>query len=263
MYRNSIGFYSKLTNIFFNSNRKGKFMENTNRYTALDILRGFALINMIIYHAIWDMVNIFNIKMPWFTSRCGFIWQQIICCTFILLSGFCFNLGSHKLKRGLTVIGCSIAISLITAVFMPKNIILFGVLSLIGSGMLIMIPLDKVFKKINPYIGLIIFICLFVCLRNVNQGGLPEVWYANLITAYLGFPPDSFVSQDYFSLIPWLFLYIAGYFLYGIFKNQRFLTYLTLVQNKPLEWIGRHSLIIYMAHQPILYVLLSLIYKFI
>lgn len=64
---------------------------------------------------------------------------------------------------------------------------------------------------------------MFTLLRNVNQGTLgfedwtlgtvPEGLYCNLLTAYIGFPPPDFFSTDYFSLLPWLFLFLAGHFL--------------------------------------------------
>lgn len=229
------------------------------RYRSLDVLRGFALVNMIIYHGLWDMVNIWNVKIPWFYSDVAHLWQQCICSMFILLSGFCFNFGRRKLKRGLLILACSALITLITVVFMSENLILFGILSFFGSAMLIMLPFDRVLKNSNPYICLIISLSLFILTKNIAFGGLPNSWYANLFTAYLGLPPRGFVSQDYFPIIPWLFLYIAGYFLFMVFKKHNLLDYLNVLKCKPLEWIGKRSLVIYMLHQPILYIVLYFI----
>lgn len=241
---------------------------NSKRYYLLDSLRGLMIINMIVYHAIWDMVYIFDIKMPWFESDMAYIWQQNSW-IFFILSGFCWPMGRRTLKRALQVIGASIIISVVTIIFMPENAVLFGVLSAIGTCMLVIIPLDKVFRKINPYVGLIVCFGLFIITRNINSGtlgfeewkilSLPKAWYANYFTAYLGFPPIDFSSSDYFSVIPWLFLYQTGYFLYGIFKNKEWLKYLTYPRIKPLEWIGRNSLIIYMIHQPVVYAALYLV----
>ena len=232
-------------------------MHNSGRYTLIDALRGFALVNMILYHALWDINYIFDAKIAWYTSHIGYVWQQMICCTFIFVSGFCFPLGKHRLKRGLITLGCSAIISIITAVFMPKNIILFGILSLIGSSVLLMIPLSKLFDKINPYIGLIIFLSIFIMTKTLKY----PIWqHGNLFTAYFGFRPVGFVSTDYFPLVPWLFLYIVGYFMQRIFDKHNLMLYLSDFKNRPLEWIGRHSLAIYMAHQPVIYALLYIIY---
>lgn len=245
----------------------------SKRYTILDIIRGLALIGMTAYHAMWDLVYIYDVDIPWYKSNAAFMWQQSICWTFILLSGFCWNLGRKKLKRGLIVFGCSIVVSLVTAIFLPDASIMFGILSLIGTAMLVMIPLDKLFSKVSPYIGVAVCFALFIVTYNVNAGTLgfgdweivklPKELYANLFTAYLGFPAPGFYSSDYFSVIPWLFLYQTGYFLYGVFKKHDWLKHLSAISIKPLEWIGRHSLLLYMLHQPVVYGVLFVIFEII
>ncbi len=246
-------------------------MTKSKRYTILDIIRALALIEMIVYHAMWDLVYIYGVNIPWYKGEAAFIWQQSICWTFILLSGFCWNLGRRKLKRGLIVFGCSILISIVTAIFLPNACIMFGILSLIGTAMLVMIPFDKILCKVNPYIGMIVCFVLFIIFYNVNVGTLgfldweiaelPKELYANLFTAYLGFPAPSFYSSDYFSVLPWLFLYQTGYFMYRVFKKKDWLKHLSAISIKPLEWIGRHSLILYMLHQPVVYGVLYVVFN--
>ena len=63
----------------------------TQRDPLLDALRGFALLHMIAYHAVWDLVNLRGMKLSWFEGTPGFLWQQMICWSFILLSGFCWD----------------------------------------------------------------------------------------------------------------------------------------------------------------------------
>ncbi len=237
------------------------------RYHLLDNLRGLTLISMIVYHAMWDLVYMFGVDIAWYDLAVGYIWQQSICWTFILLSGFCWSLGSRKLRRGFEVFGLSIVISLVTIFFMPDNLILFGVLSAIGTAMLLMIPLEKLFCKINPYLGVAVCFGLFVITRNVNMGTLgfegwsfctlPEAWYRNLFTAYLGFPPRDFFSCDYFSVFPWIFLYQTGYFLYRVFEKKDLLKYLSGKKFPVLAWLGRNSLIVYALHQPVIYGVLT------
>ncbi len=240
------------------------------RYVLLDFIRGFALINMILYHLIWDIVHIFGVNIDWYTSQAGYVWQQCICYTFIFLSGFCWGLGRKKLKRGAVVLAASFVITAVTAVFMPENIILFGVLTLIGSAALIMIPAERLLGRMNAYAGLIGALVKFALTRHIARGAislgafellkLPQGWYANLFSAYLGFPPESFVSQDYFPVIPWIFLYAAGYFLCRIAKQRGWMKHLTYSISSPIEWCGRKSLIIYMLHQPIIYAALKIVF---
>ncbi len=243
------------------------------RYTIPDALRGFSLVSMIIYHAIWDLIYIFGISVPWYTSQGAYVWQQSICWTFIILSGFCWHFGRHKLKRGLIVMGCSAVISIVTLLIMPENAVRFGVLSLISAGTLLLIPLDKLLSKVNPTAGLFVsFLCFFLT-RNVYYGyigfesldliKLPTFLYRNSFTAWLGFPGADFNSTDYFPILPWIFLYIFGYFLYRLMKEKNMLPYLSVVSIPPLELIGRHSLIIYMLHQPVIYIILQIVFMFV
>ncbi|MGN0629818.1 MAG: heparan-alpha-glucosaminide N-acetyltransferase domain-containing protein [Ruminococcus sp.] len=243
----------------------------SERYTLPDIIRGFALIEMMIYHGLWDLVFVFGINITWFGSAGCYIWQQSICWIFIFLSGFCVNFSRHKLKRALTVLICSAVISIVTIIAMPYAAVKFGVLTLIGSGMLFMIPLDKLFSKVPPFAGAAVSMLLFVFTRNVPFGylgfeklniiSLPQSLYCNIFTAYLGFPPADFSSSDYFSLVPWFFLFSAGYFTYHIFRKYDLFHILSPVKIPPIEWLGRHSLVIYMIHQPLIYGILWLTAK--
>ena len=243
---------------------------NKNRYFVLDAIRGFALLNMILYHASWDLVYMFDVNWSWYRSNGAYIWQQCICWTFILLSGFCYSFGRKKLKRGMLVFLCGLLISIVTCTLMPESRVLFGILTLLGSCMLLMLPLETLFKKMNPYLGFLVSFSIFVFIRNINNGFLgfekwnliqvPSNLYKNLFTAYIGFPANNFYSTDYFALLPWFFLFLTGFFLHQIFKKNNWLKKFAPHVCKPLEWLGKHSLPIYVAHQPIIYCFLMIMF---
>ena len=243
------------------------------RYGILDTVRGVTLLSMMLYHAAWDLVYIYGIKWDWYKGVGAYIWQQSICWSFILLSGFCWSMGKYPLKRGLTVFGGGALVSAVTCVFMPENRVLFGVLTLTGSCMLLMIPLKRPLKRIPPKAGLVISALLFALTRNVNEGylgfeafriaKLPEGLYRGMLSAYLGFPPRTIFSTDYFSLMPWFFLFVSGYCLYGIlYRRDRLEASVFFAELKPFGFLGRHSLIIYLLHQPVLYALCGLVFGF-
>lgn len=50
-------------------------MNTTKRREELDLLRGFTLVNMIAYHACWDLCYLFGVSMPWYRSTGAFLWQ--------------------------------------------------------------------------------------------------------------------------------------------------------------------------------------------
>lgn len=249
-------------------------MENavlTKRYTLIDCLRGLAVIAMIVYHVVWDLVYVHGIRVGNFGdyTQTRFIIQRTIRWSFILLSGFCFQMGRHKLRRGLTVLGGGVIITLVTVVVMPAFAIHHGVLTFIGCAMLLMIPLDKLFKYVPGWLGLIVSLLLFLAAEDIGDGvlgrgtytvALPQSWYSSYFTAWLGLPAPAFYSSDYVPMIPWLFSFWVGYFAYSIFKKYRWLNCLSCVRFKPLEWIGRNALIIYMLHQPVVYGVLYVVF---
>ena len=61
-----------------------------------------------------------------------------------------------------------------------------------------------------------------------------------------------FHSSDYFPLIPWMFLYLCGYFLWRAVGHRRRVMEKLKPGFAPLAFLGRHSLLIYLLHQPVL-----------
>lgn len=272
------------------------------RLSLLDSIRGLTLISMILYHACWDAVYLMGMDWPWYRSRAGFVWQQSICWTFILLSGFCVPYSRRLLKRGLKVFAAGALVMLVTNLVLSEDRVVFGVLTLIGSCMLLMVPVRRSSQRKgaaeaetvtaagaasdrsenrergSAAVLFAVFAALFVLFRDVNDGvigtGLlhrilpaiplvtlrvPDLLYRDLLTAYLGFPGPGFYSTDYFSLIPWSFLYACGYELHMICKEKGFTEAPILRRGcAPLALLGRHSLLIYLLHQPVLYVFVLL-----
>ena len=239
------------------------------RYHILDEIRGITLCSMILYHAVWDLVYIFGYNWKWYQSDMAFLWQQSICYTFVLLSGLCVSLGKNKVKRGLVVFGAGILISLVTELFMPQNRIRFGVLTLLGSCMLIAALAER--TNVTLW-GIIINLLLFILTRRINYGvlGFADVTVARLprflynlgdFGNYLGFTEQTFFSTDYFSLFPWLFLFLTGYYFYKWMEEKQWLSSMTKAPSLGAWWrpIGRYSLIIYLLHQPVVYGLLYIL----
>lgn len=235
---------------------------NRPHYGLLDTVRGLCILSMVAYHGMYDLVDIFGLPSAWYTGLPGYIWQQSICWTFILLSGMCWQLSRHHVKRGLLLVGCGAAISLITWLAMPSQRILYGVLNLLGLSALLLIPLDKLFRKIPAWAGLGGALLLFALTKNVSRGSLgfeglvlcqlPSWLYVTDLLAVAGFPSPGFWSTDYFPLLPWFFLFCAGYFLWRLLSQSERAKERLASGVRPLSFLGRHSLIIYLAHQPVL-----------
>lgn len=244
--------------------------KDKKRYHMLDGIRGLTFVSMFVYHGMWDLVWLFQKDIGWYVSTAGYVWQQSICIAFILLSGFSWSFGRRKYCRGLEILAAGIMITLVTVFFMPGDRVVFGVLTFLGAAVLCMIPLEFFLRKCKPEPGLAVSLLLFFLTRNVNRGclgyegmvlgQLPSGLYRNLITTFLGFPEPGFFSTDYFSLLPWIFLYVAGYYLCRTAEKRSWLSYLEKSICPLLEKAGRHTLLLYMIHQPLLYGALSLIF---
>lgn len=200
-------------------------LQTAARYRLLDELRGLDLISMMLYHGMWDVVFLFGVAQKWYTGRPGFVWQQSICWVFILLSGFCLPLGHHPFRRGAVVFGAGALVTAVTLLFLPEDVVWFGVLTLLGSSMLLTAALDPLLRRVPPAVGVAVSALLFWGTYPTMNGfwnlpggrlALPQALYASYTTAYLGFMPKSFFSTDYFPLLPWLFLFWAGYFLHHL-----------------------------------------------
>ena len=142
----------------------------------------------------------------------------------------------------------------------------FGVLTFLGSAMLLMIPLDKILKNVDNFVGLLVSGVVFSLFWGINEGTvvygnieLPRQLYSGGIMTYLGFMSSDFYSADYFSLLPWIFMYICGYFLSPVVLS--FGEKALGIKAEPPTFMGRHSLIIYLLHQPLVYGILYLIFK--
>ena len=238
------------------------------RYHLLDAIRGLALLGMILYHFCYDLTDIFNVSLEWFSGQGIYYWQRINCSVFIILSGICAHFSRHLLKRGLTVSLWGAAISLFTLLFMPEQQILFGILTFLGLMMIFTAlaqPLLQYSKK-EPRFFLALALVLFLISYYVPQGyfnfifqqvPIPDSWHnLSFFSNLLGFKTEQFSSADYFPLLPWSFLYLSGYFFWLLLKPDR--RRLLGLKIPFLSFIGRHSLLIYLVHQPLIYALLSL-----
>ena len=213
---------------------------SSSRYALLDELRGLDLISMMLYHGMWDAVYLFGVVVPWYSAGQGRLWQQSICWVFILLSGFCLPLGHHPLKRGAAVFGAGALVTAVTLLFMPENVVWFGVLTLLGSAMLLTGLVQKWLQKIPPTVGLAVSLILFALTDHTMDG-------------YWGLGPLRC------ALPQGLFLFWAGYYLHLLVGRKR-MEPLRRSVCPPLGWLGRHSLVLYLLHQPVIFGVLTLVF---
>lgn len=249
-----------------NPNGKALLKEN-KRYYLLDSLRGISIISMIAFHLCYDLFMIYGINTSWYFYPITAFWERSICVVFILVSGMCLNFSGNGIKRGILLNLAGFAVTCVTVIAEPNQAVWFGVLNLIGCSMMIVSVLSDNLKKIRPLSGALISFLLYAVSYDVPKGyvglfgldivKLPDFLYSCKCFAFLGFPSSDFFSTDFFPLIPWIFLFAAGFYLWNFIVEKNLTKYFEL-KIPVLDKIGRYSLWIYLAHQPIIMGILML-----
>ena len=236
------------------------YIHRTTRFVELDLLRGMAILVMVFLHVLWDL-DYFGF-MP--LDRDIYQFQVIIPTLFFILMGICLvittnkkhgfsnkELRTHLLSRGLWIFGLGMIITIATLLFMPDRPIFFGVLHCIGFSIILSIPLLRL-KKYNIAIGFAIIIVGFVM-------GFYPVQDANLISLIIGIHPANIghLTIDYFPLFPWFGASLIGVGLGNLLykDGKRQFRFPDISRYKPIalfSWLGKHSLTIYLIHQPII-----------
>jgi len=233
---------------------KDKTKENS-RVWEIDFLRGIALLLMIYFHLIFDLKEIYNFNVDYTTGFNAFT-GRAAGTLFVLLAGVSCTFSRNNLKRGLKILALAILITLVTYFYNPDMIILFGVLHFLGISILLYSFLRKLDVISLAILGTVIFI-----LGNPVKNITLDYDYLFIF----GLTSDKFVSADYYPLIPWL-----GIFIYGIvigkllYKEKKSIFSFNVkfnVERNIISWLGRHTLPIYMLHQPLLILLIGLFKK--
>lgn len=243
----------------------------TARLHLLDELRGLLILNVVAYHTLYDLVYLFGVKLPWFQTEGAYWWQQWMSGSLIFMAGIGCLLTHSNLRRGLKTFGLGMALTLGTLVVMPDQIIAFGILHFMGAAMLLFALLRPLLDKIPADTGLWVCLALFVLTKNIYYGNVgipylwevavPELFYRSKLLFPIGLPHPDFCSADYFPLFPWLFLFLAGSFLGRRIPAGKVPDFASQSRVPFMSYIGKRTLLIYLVHQPLIFVLLYLIFN--
>ena len=227
-------------------------IKKSNRDQALDLMRGIAIIMMIVFHLIYDLNEFGYTNIPlsnfWLTSY----WRYLIVFLFLNSVGISLVIAYgngyrlNKFMKRLALLGiAALLVSVGTYFSSPVDWVYFGILHLIWTGTLIAIFFIQL-PKISLFIAALIFV--FKVFLN-----LPDLSFLSvLLSDYL---PLS--SVDFYPLFPWIAFIFTGIYLgHNPIYKKIFFMKLPL-----LQLIGQHSLIIYLLHQVILFALVGAIYS--
>ena len=241
------------------------------RLGILDEIRGIAYIAMILYHLYYDIAFVYGHDLPDTVDVIMRFIQPFIAGTFIFLAGISSNFSHNNFRRGTLYFFLAMVLTFVTAVAMPSEIILFGVLHFLGIAAMIYGFIGSFTERIPWLLGLIVFLLLFAVTFNIPRGYMgvdgiftvepPAAMYGHYWLFPLGFTSSSFYSSDYFPLIPNLFLFLAGASLGVYLRSGRAPKGIYPTRFKSMSFIGRHGLWVYLLHQPVIILVLDIIFK--
>lgn len=239
------------------------------RIEILDVLRGILIILVVLYHLFYDLDGIFGVALPFFRTEWFETFRNCFVGMLILISGISCNLSRSNIRRGVRTLLCGMVITAVTFLFLPQERIVFGVLHFFGVSMILYGLFEKGIDRIPMWCGFVFSMLLFLLTQNLYYGffGIGSIGirfsfpFQNLFTFILGFSAKIY-SSDYYPIMPWFFLFLAGGFLGRDIKKRNLPGICYNCGFKWLQFIGRHTLMIYMVHQPLIYGILSLIFMF-
>lgn len=238
----------------YKKNRDVTNMEKTagQRFWEIDIFRGLALVLMIIYHLLYDLNEFYSVDIAYYEAPYYYI-GKTAAVLFILVAGVSAAFSRNNTIRGLKLVAWGLVIFLVMYVVVPGSNIVFGILQFLGVCLLIY----PVFKNISPYILAAAGTAIILAGEFTYRLTVSHNWFVPL-----GFGGPDFYSVDYFPLVPWL-----GVFLWGVaikktvYRHNKGYIEEANRYLKPLAAVGRHTLVVYLLHQPLLMATLYLIFS--
>lgn len=244
---------------------ESKTTRKGGRFWEVDAARGIAILMMAFYHLSYDLEAFGGYGIDVTTGWWAFF-SDTIASLFLFLVGVSLAISHARavagdpgrslflkyLFRGLRIVGYGMLLTLVTW-YLGVGIIVFGILHLIGVSIILAYPLLR-FRLTNLFLGLGVFaVGEYMRLQNVSSaspGLLP-----------FGVAPENLFMPDYRPLLPWFGVVLIGLFFGNVLYGRRE----SVIREsgapllaRPLGFLGRNSLLIYLIHQPILIALLVL-----
>ena len=238
-----------------------------SRIRVFDTLRGLSVVSMVLFHFCYDLVELSGIDLPFFRPPFEDVWRASISWVFLTLAGIMCSYSRNNFARALKYGIVAFAIWLATTVAAIDIPISFGIIFCMAASTLVYALAQK--AGIAPrgvWVAFALVVLFLICLKipsgYLQVAGikivLPKALYSSEWLSWLGFPGPRFSSGDYYPLLPYCLLYMAGAAI-GPWLKSKLPEAIKGAGLGPLEFIGRHALEIYILHQPVLLLLSELL----
>ena len=215
------------------------------RNWLIDGLRTLSVLMMIYYHFLFDLEFFYGKEMGLFEGY----WPPVrifFAGLFLFLSGYSTCYGTRQIRNGCILVGWGFLITLVTGWFTPGRGVYFGILHLMG---------------VAQFLSYFIFRHLLPCQNFLFVLG---AWFLLVMNFHypvyllpLGGGGQYFSMVDYFPVVPWIIPFVLG-----VSAGQwKILDSFVCNYGKTggwISWMSRHSLLVYLVHQPILFAFLWL-----
>lgn len=216
----------------------------TPRNAWVDAARGAALVPMVVFHLAWNL-SAFGMIETQITADPYWMWlARLTAGGFLFVSGIGLALGARAgvgarayLRRIGVLAAAAALVSIATFIYLPGFGVFFGILHAIALGSLLVWPLLRAPAWLLGALALAAFSAPFWAVHALFDA--PVFWWTGLSTRV---PP----SADYIPILPWIGPMLAGLLLGRVLPAQ------AGPAPRWLTWPGRHTLAIYLLHQPVL-----------
>ena len=217
---------------------------------------------MVIYHTLYDLENFYDWPVLERFGVGGWLLARTTATLFLLLVGVTSAISWERaprftkaMRRAVQILGAALLVSFATFLVDPETYVRFGILHLIGFSALLLPPLARL-QEGNALLGLgLIVIGNAPFFPSACPSGVSIVCHALLP---IGIPPWGFTTVDYFPFLPWFGVILLGFALgHLLYIRLR----QTIHHRLPtlLTWPGRHSLLLYLIHQPLILMTITLL----
>ena len=236
--------------------------EKKSRIEIIDALRGIAVTLMVIHHALYNMAAFLGAPWWFYKNPVFDVLQAIFIGLFIVISGVSSRFSHGNIERGSIVIVIAVIITYVTyRMDMP---ITFGILHLLGLLMIFYGLTRKLWDKIPDKIapGLYVLLIILSVLARIYLSPSSDNLVLRDILSVLGWRQPGFISFDYQTVLPWIFVFLFGTWTGEFIRSGKFPVWFYGIKMPFFPLIGRSALLVYILHQPVLYGITMIIRHF-
>ncbi len=226
-------------------------MTNPSRVWEIDFCRGIALVFMIIYHLFFDLKEFYGYPVQ-FQHKIFSLLGQTSAVLFILIAAVSCSFSRDNPRRAVKILIAAGLVTVGSHLYNPNYGIKFGVLHFLGISILLSPLFAKLPKAWLPVLGTGILVFGQYLDRMTVQSNY--LFLFNLTN-------QTWVSGDFYPLFPWLGPFLYGIFLGKLLYPRQVSLFSFTPRGKVLNLIGRHTLAVYLIHQPLLLLIISIFVK--